>query len=198
MTTLPQASTYNVEASINAWMQAALQAFSLPVWMSPLPAVVFDAPQVSASIPCFALTHIPVGVANPFQGRWAGTSRGGKASGILDVSCYVSRSKSRDWVRQLRTMRDMVLSTAEASPVVVIADYAALPRNTVAPAIATTALTTVALSGDDGTWSNTPASTEYKANINDVTIAVTQADPNPDVERVRVLVDYSYIIRASV
>lgn len=173
MTTLLQASTLNVEATLNAWMRDALQAFSLPAWLSSV-TVVYDAPQIAASLPCFSLIHIPVSVTDSFQGRWAGTTKGARASGVLDVSCWVSRSRSADWALQLRTMRDMVLSAALSSPVVIIQDYAGL-----------------------ASWSDTPAATAYKINLGDVTPTSTEADANPDVERARVLIDYHYIYRAS-
>lgn len=197
MTTLAQASSFNVEATLNTWMSAALAAFTRPAWLPTLPAIVYDAPEISASLPCFSLIHIPVSTVGGIQGRWAGSSTGMKALGILDVSCWVSRSASVDWNMQLRTMRDMVLSSAVKSAVLVIGDYAALPTNTVAPAITTTALLAVQIAGDDGTWSDTATATAYKINIGDAALTPTEPDPNPDVMRVRVLIDYDYYYRVN-
>lgn len=197
MTQLSQASTFNVEATLNAWLQTALQAYALPQWLGTLPNIVFTAPQTTAVMPCFSFTHIPVDAASPWQGRWAGTTRGLLVRGLMDVSCWVSRSQSADWQMQLRTMRDMVLSAVAGAPVAVISDYAALPLNTVAPVILTDAQVGVALAGDDGTWSDTPTSTDYKINIDSAALTATEADTNPDVERARVLIDYSFVFRSS-
>lgn len=197
MTQLAQASFYNVEATLNAWMQTALQAFSLPAWLATLPTIIPDMPQTNAVMPCFSLCHIPIGTDALWEGNLAGTGKGIWARGILDVSCWVSRSKSPDWLAQLRTMRDMALSVGTASPVVVISDYAALPYNSVAPAITTTALVGTLIAGDDGTWTDTPQTTAYKINITGAALTPTEADPNPDVERARVLVDYNFVFRAN-
>lgn len=197
MTTLSQASSFNVEATLNAWMQAALEAFTVPAYLDPLPARVFTAPQTVAVMPCFSLIHIPIDATSPWQGRRAGEGKGLRARGILDVSCWVSRSASSDWLMQLRTMRDFVLTAVASDTVVVIADYAVLPRNTVAPAITVLALLGTQIAGDDGTWSDTPATTSYKINIDECALTPTEADKNPDVERARVLIDYSYVFRST-
>lgn len=197
MTTLAQASTFNAEASLNAWMSAALQAFAPTPQLPTTPAIVQDAPQIAASLPCFSLMHIPVSAEDLWEGRWAGESKGERVRAILDVSCWVSRKASRDWLGQLRRMRDMALSAATSSTVVLISDYGALPENTVAPAIAAIAVQNFLITGDDGTWSDTPSSTVYKINIGGATLTPTEPDPNPDVERVRVLVDYDFVFRAS-
>lgn len=196
MTTLSQASSTNAESSLNAWLQAALQAFALPQWLPALPTVVFSPPQSPAAMPCFSFIHIPVDAAAEWQGRWAGTSKGRRYRGVLDVSCWVSRSASPDWLMQLRTMRDMVLATATADAVLVMSDYTALPTNSAAPAIDPDAFIGLDVAGDDGTWDDTPVSTAYKINIGDVALTATEADANPDVERARVLIDYWYVFRS--
>jgi hypothetical protein len=172
MTQLAQASSFNVEASLNAWMQTGLNAFTRPTWLSTMPAVVFDAPEEAAVMPCFSLIHIPVDSSSPFTGRWAGTTKGAITRSILDVSCWVSRSRSINWSAQLRTMRDMVLSVATANATPLIYDYA-------------------------GTYPAAATVTAYKVNIGDVTLTPVEADVNPDVERVRVLIDYWFVFRAT-
>lgn len=197
MTTLAQATSTNVETTLNAWLQAALEDFDLPHWLPDLPGFVETVPQKPAVMPCFSFIHLPIDSISLWQGRWAGTSKGMRTRGMLDVSCWVSRSGSKDWLMQLRTMRDLVLSAVVAQPSVVIIDYAALPRSTVAPVIDSLAVVGVEVEGNDGTWSDVPLATEYKINIGDVTLTPTAADTNPDVERVRVLIDYHYVFRVS-
>lgn len=170
MTALAQASAFNAEASLNAWMLAALQAYVLPTWLPTMPAFVFDAPAVSANLPCFSLIHIPVDVEQRYQGRQVGAGKlGGRATGMFDVSCWVSRSLSPYWAAQLRTMRAMVISTAQSQGIQLF-DYAV-------PAA--------------------PVGTIYKVNIDGLKEVPTQADSNPDVMRARVLVDYSYVARST-
>lgn len=197
MTTLSSASTFNAEATLNAWMQAALEAVTLPSHLDPLPALVFTVPQTTAIMPCFSLIHIPVDAVSPWQGRRAGEGKGLRTRGILDVSCWVSRSASANWLMQLRTMRDMVLSAVAGDVVVIIDDYAGFPPNTVAPAITADALLGVQITGDDGTWSDDVAATTYKINIDGAALTPTEADTNPDVERLRVLIDYSFVFRTT-
>lgn len=197
MTTLTQATSTNVETTLNVWMQTALEAFELPQWMPNLPAIVANVPETTAVMPCFSFIHIPVGASSPWEGRWAGTSKGSRVSGILDVSCWVSRSASPDWLMQIRTMRDMALSAAVGTPVVVISDYYAETTNTVAPVIVAPVTVGVLVAGDDGVWADALLTTPYKINIRDVTLTATLPDENPDVERARVLIDYDYVFRTS-
>lgn len=172
MTALKQATSFNVEASLNEWMRAALAAFSLPAWITTLPTIVYDFPQVSAAIPCFSFVHLPVDIDSNFQGKnVGGGDKGGRATGIMDVSCWVSRSKApNSWYPILMILRDFVLSTAEATSTVVISDYQ--------------------------TSLSAPAATVYKINIDHAAVVEVVHDPNLDVERKRILIDYSYVYRA--
>lgn len=172
MTALKQAISFNVEASLNEWMRAALTAFTLPSWIASLPPIVYDFPQVSASIPCFSISHLPVDIDSNFQGKnIGGGDKGGRATGILDISCWVSRSKApSSWYPILMTLRDFALSTAQNTNVVIIQDYQA-------------SLTA-------------PAATVYKINIDHASVVEVVHDPNPDVERKRILIDYSYFYRS--
>lgn len=172
MTALKQADSFNAESSLNAWMQTSLQAFSLPSWISTLPPIVTDYPQVSASIPCISIVHLPVDIDSQFQGKnIGGSDKGGRATAIMDVSCWVSRSKApSSWYPILAILRDFVLSAAQSTITIGILDYQA---NLTAP-----------------------PSTVYKINIDKTTVMEVVHDPNPDVERKRILIDYSYFYRA--
>lgn len=172
MTALKQADSFNAEASLNAWMQSSLQAFSLPNWLTTLPPIVYDYPEVSASIPCFSVVHLPVDIDSRFQGRNVGNGdKGGRATAMMDVSCWVSRSKAfSSWYPQLMIMRDFVLSAANSTITVIIADY----QSSLAA----------------------PPATNYKINIDKTSVVEVVHDTNPDVERKRILIDYSYIYRA--
>lgn len=173
MTTIMTSTSFNVEASLNEWLRAALTAFTRPSWLSVMPGIVQDAPQTTAAMPCFSFLHIPVAtLTNSYQGRNVGGGlKGGKSIGMMDVSCWVSRSKSPHYAAQLRTMADMVQSAAMSQTAVVVMDYASSQT--------------------------APSSAGYKVDIGDITETQTQPDPNPDVERVRILIDYSFTFRAN-
>lgn len=173
MTTITTSTSYNVEASLNEWLRAALTAFTRPSWLTSMPAIVYDAPQETAVMPCFSFMHIPVAIlTNAYQGRNVGDGlKGGKSMGMMDVSCWVSRSKSPHYAAQLRTMADMVQSAVIADTAVVVMDYA--------------------------TSQTAPSSAGYKVDLGDITVTPTQPDPNPDVERIRILIDYSYVFRSN-
>lgn len=172
MTTITTSTSFNVEASLNEWLRAALTAFTRPSWLTTMPGIVYDAPQTTASMPCFSFLHIPVATLDAYEGRNVGDGmKGAKSMGMMDVSCWVSRSKSVSYAAQLRTMADMVQSAAVAKTAVVVMDYA-------------TSLTA-------------PSSAGYKVDIGDITVTPTQPDPNTDVERIRILIDYSYVFRAN-
>ena len=68
-------------------------------------------------------------------------------------------------------MADMVQSAAMSQTAVVVMDYASSQT--------------------------APSSAGYKVDIGDITETQTQPDPNPDVERVRFLIDYSFTFRAN-
>lgn len=173
MTAIHPASSFNAEASLNAWIAAALQAFSLPLWVSTLPPIIYDFPEVSATIPCFSAIHIPVGADPAYQGRSVGgTDKGERVTAIMEVSCWVSRTKAPTaWYPLLMFMRDAVLSAATAQRVVVISDYLS-------------SLTA-------------PPLTLYKITLDRALKVPVEHDPNPAVERERILIDYSYIYRAA-
>lgn len=172
MTALKQAISFNVESSLNAWMQSKLQAFTLPAWLTVLPPIVTDYPETNASIPCFSFVHLPVDIDSNFQGKNVGNGdKGGRATAMMDVSCWVSRSKAfSSWYPQLAIMRDFVLSATENTGTIIISDYL-------------TSLTA-------------PPATAYKINLDKATVVEVVHDPNPDVERKRILIDYSYIYRS--
>lgn len=172
MTSLTTATRFNVEATLNKWLFDALSAFTRPAWLTTMPAFVFNAEEITASLPCFAITHIPAGMADLWQGRAVGDGYAGRrALGLLSVSCYVTRTANPNWTAQLRTMRDMVSSTATASRTVVIQEYQADPVN--------------------------PTATTFKINLEDTQETPTEADPNPAIERARVLITYSFTFRAN-
>lgn len=91
------------------------------------------------------------------------------AVAIMEVNAWASRSNV-NWQAQLTIMQAMVHQASLSQPNggIVIYDYSD-PLN--------------------------PTATAYRAHLGDVTAVSTGPDPNPDIERVRILVDYRWIAR---
>lgn len=171
MPTLTAATRFHVEATLNAHFTTAISAITRPAWLTTLPAFVYNWDEVTAAIPCFAFAHIPAGMLNDLQGRTVGDGQQGrKALGILEVSCFVSRTANPSWSAQLRTMRDLVDTAATSTRTVVINDYST-------PGV--------------------PTATPYKVNIEDVNETPVEADPNPAIQRARILIAYSFTYRTN-
>lgn len=165
MTTLHATNVFNVQASLNAWLQAALAAIDRPYWL-PSYQLVLIAPEEEMPTPSFSVNHIDVGTFDRYQGRAAQHSMG-----IMEVNAWVSRSNF-NWQAQLATMQAMVkqAALAQASGGVVINDYSDV---------------------------YTPVASAYRALLSDVQSVATAPDPNPDIQRVRLLINYRWTLRAS-
>lgn len=171
MTTITQASVYNAEASLNAWLTAQLQAVTRPSWLATMPPVVRHVPEVTASLPAFSITHLPVSFDPEWQGSIASSS-GGKGAlntQIMEVDAWVKRADV-NWLAQLRTMQDMVMTALVNTSSVVIQDY------------------------EDS--QTAPADTAYLVRLRDARVVATAPDPNPDIERRRILVTVEWIYRS--
>jgi hypothetical protein len=171
MVALTAATRFHVEATLNSHFTTVISAITRPSHLSTLPAFVYNWDEVAANLPCFALTHIPAGMLNDIQGRTVGNGQQGrKALGLLEVSCFVSRSANPSWNAQLRTMRDLVETSATSTRTVVIYDYST-------PGV--------------------PTATAFKVDILDVTETPTEPDTNPAIQRARILIAYSFYFRAN-
>jgi hypothetical protein len=169
-TTISQTSIFNVEATINARIRAALTDVIRPSWLPDMPTITTDAPEDPAVMPAFSLYHISVASFDLWQGRNVGQGKKGfETAAILEVNCWVSRSNT-NWLAQQRTMRDMVSTVLVNTIEYVIQDYGA---NQVSP-----------------------ADTGYLVRLGTAKEVQTAADPNPDVERVRILVEYDWVYRS--
>jgi hypothetical protein len=172
MPALSGATRFNVEATLNAWLITTVTAITRSAHLPTLPAFVTNWDQVAASMPCFAVTHTPAGMLNDLQGRVVGGGQAGrKALGLMEVSCYTTRNGNPNWNAQLRSMQDLVETAATSTGTVVIYDYQ--------------------------TSASSPTATTYKVNIDDVTETPTESDPNPAIQRRRILIAYSFYFRAN-
>lgn len=176
MTTMHVTNDFNVEASINAALAAALAAITPPAWLTfGNSMVVLDWPEITESVPCFSIAHYPVTTSDKYQGRGDGAGNStARAQGQMDISAWVSRDQKYNgqdiWMARLRFMGSMMLSVATKTPVILIKDYY--------------------------TSQTAPALTGYKVNMNTPEFVQTADDPNPAIRRRRALISYWWDLRA--
>lgn len=105
---------YNVQGSFGQWFAKNITANGMPLWM-PSARVLFDwgkeRPLISGySGHAFTVSHLPDRVTQSYQGRRADNGSAGETrAGLVDVSCWVSKSIAGEATNaRLRQMRDMV------------------------------------------------------------------------------------------
>jgi hypothetical protein len=172
MTTVHVTSTYNVEASINAYFKTALTAMSRPSFLPTLPYFAENTPEVKANFPAFSFVHLPAGSMDVYQGRNAEpNTKAMRNLGILDLSAWVIRS-AVTWNAQLRFMQGMIETAyLDSRGGVIIRDYTTTPAS--------------------------PSASNYRATFNDLDIVIVSPDANPDVERRRCLIKYQWDARST-
>lgn len=168
-------SPYNVEASINAYFADQLTYLLRPDYMPTMPALVYDWPEIEASLPCFSFIHLPASFSDDFMGRVETVSQSVvEGRGMLEISAWVSRdqlySGQSIWMAQLRWMQSMVAQVYATSGRIVIEDYAPLATS--------------------------PSSTRYLVTLTNMSTVQTAKDPNPAIERRRMLLAYMWHLRA--
>lgn len=173
MPTVQTTSYFNIEGTINTSFNAAIAAFSLPTWLPTRPTVILDWAEIALNTPCYGVAHIPVNLTNSFQGMVVGGGKRGYAAlDIVEVSCFVSRTNNANWLAQLRTMKDFVVTWAGDTKQLVILDYASNPSS--------------------------PAATEFLIQFGDIAPLAAQPDTeNPGIVRQRVLIDYRHTHRVA-
>lgn len=161
-------STFNVETTLSAWAAGIIADASLPSWL-PSVTVAYDMQDVSASLPCFSLHHIPVSRDDRYQGRIVGAGQKGRAGvGLFEINAWATRQNA-NWQAQLKTMQDIIESAAISNTGVVIKDYDTDPFS--------------------------PTTTGYRVLLQDFNILATAPDPNPDIERRRMHLTYRWTVR---
>jgi hypothetical protein len=167
-------NTFNIETSLNSWLQTELDSYTPPAFFSGFPGsrLIMNMPEEPVNVPAFSLHHLLIGVRNEHQGRRTGVNeRGGLYEAFMDVSAWVSR-KNVNWVADGRWMCAIVTDIVEKTTAVQITDY----------------LTDYPDSDD----------VEYAIYIGDIDARQTQPDDNPDFERQRFLIKYHTILRSDV
>ena len=168
MTFSHDTGVYNVEASLSAWLWSEIAG-------DPPPTVTqvtlnLNAPETPIVPPMWSVHYLG---SNPdvtsYQGMHTGHgTTGGLRYGIMEVNCWVSR-KFTNWRAQLAQMQDAVTAAVMGTPSVLIRDFY--------------------------TDAQEPAPTGYRVVIDRVEGRMPPSDPNPDIERKRLLVYYHWTER---
>lgn len=159
-------SRFDAAATLNENISTWMQSHQLPEWMPNFP-VVYNIPETGISVPSVSVTHIPL------SSRWighafVGSGNGLRAEGIMELNVWVSRS-SADHIAVIEYL------TSEIER-----HYASIPS---IPLLTFTEVPSVGMP------------TPYKINIDAVNLIATAPDLNPDIERRRIQVRYSFVVR---
>lgn len=165
---------YNVEGTLNNWVNTNLTGAGVPAWM-PSARVVFDYPESKLidghSGHAFSVTHLGAEVIGRYEGNnTVGGSAGQMMQGIMEVNAWMSKQQAgAAWPARLRQMGDMVGYLFTSGQQVEITN---LYTSTAAP------------SGVGGL-----------INVGQAEEAAVAPDPNPDIMRRRYLVRYRWVER---
>ncbi len=168
MTTLDPSNVFNVQASLTQWLLDQLGAFDLPAWLPSYGFIDLE-PEAEQTYPAFSVNFIDVSSAPRWSGGVGEGKSGSKNTAILEVNAWVSRSNGA-WMAQKRTMQAMVQQVVNGARAgVMIQDYGipTLPNNT-----------------------------GYLIRLGEVETVSTQPDLNPDVERARMLITFTWVVRS--
>lgn len=171
MPILHATNTRNVKASIIRYFRDELELISRPAIL-PSYSTPIDRPETGIATPAITFDNIPAGTRYPWMGnRVSDSEKGGRSFAILDASCWASRGNI-NWAAQLDVMQSMIENVAlKANNGISVRDYT--------------------------TDASNPVTQPYLIRIIEVETVQTVRDSNPDIERRRILVSYSWIHRAS-
>lgn len=171
MTSLSLASAFNARATLNATLRASLLAVTLPSLLESCPPVVLNWPLVTSTVPCFAVAHFAGRLEQPWQGQVTGINEAGRRRlAMMEVSCFEKIAHPNVEARLL-IMSDMVSDFVIRNSSIRMLDYR---TNSAAPAV-----------------------TGYKIDLHEVEEVTVEPDAALAVKRVRLLIRYSFVTRAS-
>jgi len=162
---------YNVQSTLFAWMYAQLIAFK----PASIDAVRFQIewPEEAITAPLWSMIILSVDSGSGFQGNHvSGNQRGGLRYGISQIDCWVTR-RNDNWVQQLAQMQDAVSKAvhtlqAKGSALVIYDFY---------------------------TNVQAPIKTSYRMTITGLSRHQPPTDPNPDIDRKRMLLNFQWVER---
>lgn len=172
MTSAHDTGWYNVQGSLAAWMTAGLTTYK-PALVSSV-SVEYTAPEGTLSAPVWSIHFLgTVPAAGRFQGNYTGDGCGERKAGLMEVDCWVTR-RDTNWRAQLAQMADAVYRTV---------------FNTMASGAAV-------IIKDFYTNANAPTATQKRVIIEGAEDRNPPVDPNPDIERRRIIIEFNWVERA--
>jgi hypothetical protein len=163
---------YNVVATINNWLNEKLIVNKPPTLSAAT--LVFVRPEILLRAPGWSVHYLSVDDdVTPFHGGiTSGGTRGRRRFGLLEISCWVTR-RAVNWQQQLLQMQDAVtLSVTQqlsSGAAIVIQDYYTLASQ--------------------------PPDTAYRVTLTEIETREPPTDPNPDIERKRLLISFYWVER---
>jgi len=122
MTALHPTATFNVEATLNQWLQDGLAALTRPSWL-PAYTLIFNEPESALNPPAFGVVHRPAG----HDSVWMGNNPGVLAAGQLEIMLVVARGPNAS--AQIKAMQSMVENVAAGETSLPIQDYLTAPSS---------------------------------------------------------------------
>ena len=179
--TLHAASSFNVHASLNDWLNTQINAHTFPAWLTfPGSRVLFTVPETTATMPCYTVHHIPVMDTPRFQGNRADDSNFGTwAIALMDVSCWAPKYTETDQLEAQQGHYTMVLAYMAS----LVQELVAKNTNTLIKQYSADV--------------DNPTNTSYKVNFGGIEGQTVLPDINPNVERIRIVISYRWILRSS-
>lgn len=165
-------AAYNVEGTINKFILDNITAQGLPTWMASS-VVNFDYPDTPLTYPSFSVTHLAqIGTAIAQGNQLDPGFKGRRKDGIVEVNCWESKERGHpghnQHVKQMADMVSRVFATGASTQILDVYGSTANP---------TSNGTLVRMGGAEP--------------------VTTPRDPNPDVLRIRILIGYNWLERAT-
>ncbi len=160
---------YNIEATLVSWLQAQLTTNQPPLISAVR--LNLNAPEQVINPPEWSVHFLGVDSdERGFMGKHVdGGMHGITRYGIMEVNCWVTRQDT-NWRAQLNQMRDAVTKSVAVTSAVIVYDFYAS--------------------------SSAPPALNYRIVLDRAEDRDPPVDPNPDIERKRILIYYSWIERA--
>lgn len=166
---------YNVLGTLYAWLQGALTGNKPPL-LSSVTLVVENPqdPMGNATLPCYSVHYLGADTGpSPYQGGRVDDGSGEQKFGIVEVNAWATR-RDANWRAQLVQMQDAltkaVVSLRSTGSALIIKDFY--------------------------TNAAAPSNVSYRIVIDRVEARTPPYDQNPDIERRRMLLYFSWIERA--
>lgn len=165
---------YNVQGTLAAWITEQINTYAPPL-ISPI-TILYYWPETELNPPCWSVHFLgTVPMADRYQGGYVGNGEyGERKAGLMEVNCWVTRQDNQNWAAELAQMADAiyrgVFAFMAAGAGVVIKDFY--------------------------TSASAPADTSNRLVIEGAEDRNPPTDPNPAIERRRIIISFNWVERA--